>query len=775
MHRVESWHQPARRRAWLRWLAVTIFCVGTAIYAPSLVAQEVGLGGDRITSIEVEGSQRIEPETIFTYMKIQPGDLYNAAEMDASLKALFESGLFHDVSMSREGSRIVVIVVENPIINRVAFEGNSKVKDEELEAEVQLRSLEVYTRRKVESDVARIIQVYRRSGRFAAVAEPQIIELGDNRIDLVFEIEEGPSTGVRSIDFIGNTAFSDRQLRSVISTKETVIWRFLSSSDRYDPDRVAFDAQLLRDFYRNAGYADFQISSSIAELTLDEEDFIITYTVNEGPRFRFGRVEITSDIPGLDANSVAAGIIAEEGDWYNAAEIEVTTRSVSRLAQAQNFPFADVRIIEEKDQAGAVVDLFIEVFDGPRIFVERIDIKGNVRTHDKVIRREVDFAEGDPYNIDRVRGTSARLDRLGFFEPVSVQARQGSAPDKAIIDVTVIEKSTGSIELAGGFSSRVGPLAQISFRETNLMGRAQDLRIALTLAAEESQVDLSFTEPRFLGRNINAGFDIFRRITDLGDQSSFDDDTSGASVRMGYRLTRRWRHTVAYRFQRTNLKNLQAGASVLITANAGVTLQSLVTNEFFYNALDRRTNPTNGHFFSYSVDVAGLGGNVRYARNTVAAGIFRPFFDRKFVLGIDGELGYIVGLGKNVRITDMFFLGGDRLRGFDDAGIGPRDILTGDAVGGKLMANATIELQFPNFLPQSLGISTAVFSDIGLLTGTDTTIPSLRDTSSVRASVGVGISWLSPLGPFRVDFAKPLAQENYDVTEGFRISVGTTF
>ncbi len=775
MNRVETWHLPARRRAWLRWLAVTIFCVGSAVYAPSLVAQDIDRNGDRITSIEVEGSQRIEPETVFTYMKIQPGDIYNPADMDASLKALFESGLFHDVSMAREGARIVVSVVENPIINQLVFEGNDRVKDDELEVEVQLQSLEVYTRRKVESDVARIMQVYRRSGRFAAVVEPKIIELGDNRVDLVFEIEEGPSTGVRSIDFIGNSAFSDRQLRSVVSTKETVIWRFFSNADRYDPDRVAFDAQLLRDFHKNSGYADFEISSSIAELTQDEEDFIITYTIDEGPRYRYGTVEITSEIPGLDATSVAAGILTDEGDWYNSAEIEASTQAISRLAQSQNFPFADVRIIEEKDQAGAVVDLFIEVFDGPRIFVERIDIKGNVRTHDRVIRREISFSEGDPYNIDAVRGTNARLERLGFFSTVDVQARQGSGPDKAIVDVRVAEKSTGSIELAGGFSSRVGALAQISFRESNLMGRAQDLRIALTLAAEESQVDLSFTEPRFLGRNINAGFDVFRRLTDLGDQSSFDEDTSGASVRLGYRMTRRWRHTVAYQFQRTDLKNVQAGASSLITTNAGVTLQSLVTNEFFYNALDRRSNPTNGHFFSYSVDVAGLGGNVRYARNTVAAGFFRPFMDRKFVFGIDGEVGYIVGLGKNVRITDMFFLGGDRLRGFDDAGIGPRDVLTGDAVGGKLMANATVELQFPNFLPESLGISTAVFSDVGLLTGTDQSIPSLRDTGHLRASVGLGVSWQSPLGPFRVDFATPLAEETFDVTEGFRISVGTSF
>lgn len=775
MRRVDSWPQPARRKARQSWAATAIFCVALIAYLPSLVAQEVGSGGEIISSIEVVGAQRIEPETVFTFVHISPGDPYDPEAVNDSLKRLFESGLFEDVWMRRNGSRLFIEVIENPIINVVAFEGNRRIKDEDLEAEVQLRPRVVYTERKVESDVTRILELYRRSGRFAATVEPQIIELPENRVDLVFEINEGPVTGVQSIDFIGNTAFSDRTLRGVVSTKESAFYRFLSSADRYDPDRVAFDEQLLRDFYRNSGYADFQVSASVVELTQDEENFIITFSVIEGPRYRYGTVEIISEITDLSVESIMGAVELDAGDYYSAEKIENSVQGIVQLAIAQNFPFTDVRVAEEKDPETAIINITLEIFDGPRAYVERINIIGNVRTHDSVIRREFDIAEGDPYNLAQIRRANRAVSNLGYFESVDIRTRPGSRPDRAIIDVEVEEQSTGSIELAAGFSSRIGPLAQISFSETNLLGRGQNLRVGLTVAAGESEVDLSFTEPYFLGRDVSAGFDVFRRITDLGSESSFATDSAGAAIRFGYNLTERWRHTLSYQLQRTDLGDINPGASLLVISSAGVTLQSVVRNEFFFNALNRRFNPTDGHFFSYAIDVAGLGGNVSFVRNTASAGYFVPFFDNNFVLGLDGEVGYIRGLGRTVRITDNFFVGGDNLRGFDDSGIGPRDLATSDAIGGKLMATGTIELRFPNFLPESLGIGTSLFSDFGLLTETDQALATLVDTGNPRASVGLGISWQSPVGPVRIDLAEAILEEGFDVTESFRISVGTSF
>ena len=727
-----------------------------------------------IEEIRVVGTQRIDPATVMSYMAVQPGETYDPARVDQSLKDLFATGLFSDVTLRREGDALIVQVVENPIINRIAFEGARRVKPEQLEPEISLRPRVVFTRAKVQADVSRILEIYRQTGRFAAQVEPKIIQLPENRVDLVFEIEEGPTTGVRSINFIGNRQFSDRTLRGEIQTEESAFYKFFTQEDTYDPDRLTFDRELLRRFYLSKGYADFRVVSAVAELTADREDFILTFTVDEGDRYQFGVIDVSSELRDLEPEFLRGSVSTREGAIYNADLVEESVETLTDLAGAQGFAFADVRPRVDRDREARTISINYEVREGPRVAVERIDISGNFRTLDRVIRREFELIEGDAFNAAKVRRTRQRLQNLQFFRRVDITSAPGSAPDRTLINVEVEEQSTGEISLGAGFSTTSGPLADFSIRERNLLGRGQDLQLSASLALRQQTVDLSFTEPYFLGRDLTAGFDIFRRLTDFTDESSFKEDEMGFGLRSGFQLSPRLRQNVSYSLVRDEIFDVEDTASRVIREQEGTSIISEVSSGLFFNALNSRFNPTDGYFLRYDADLAGIGGDVHYIRNSVGAGYFLPIFGT--VLGIDGEVGYIEGLGEDTRLVDRFFLGGDNLRGFETAGAGPRDLLSEneDALGGKLLANGTVELQFPVGLPEELGVTASVFSDVGLLTDTDDAADA-TDEGSLRVSVGVGFSWRSPFGPIRVDLAQPVVKEDFDKTETLRLNFGTRF
>lgn len=731
---------------------------------------------DTVRQIRIEGTQRIEPDTVRSYLLIQPGDGFDDERMDRSLKALFATGLFADVTLRREGDTLVVRVVENPIINRIAFEGNRRLDEQTLTNEIQLKPRVVYTRTKVQSDVKRILDLYRRSGRFAATVEPKVIPLDQNRVDLVFEIEEGAVTGIKAINFVGNQRFSDGQLREVIQTRETRWYRFFSSDDTYDPDRLTYDRELLRKFYLSEGYADFRVVSAVAELTPSRDGFYITFTIEEGERYKFGNVDVASQIRDIDAGQLRPLLTVHQGDWYNADAVERTIGVLTDELGNRGYAFVDIRPRINRNRDERTIDVTFEIQEGPRVYVERIDVQGNVRTLDYVIRREFRLVEGDAFNTSKLRRSQQRIRNLGFFKKVEVNNTPGSAPDRTVVTVEVEEQSTGELSLGAGFSTTEGPLADIGIRERNLLGRGQDLRLGVLFSARTQQIDLSFTEPYFLDRNLAAGFDLFSIQRDNQVASSFDQFSVGGSLRMGYQITEALRQTLNYTLRSDEIRNVRFGASRFIFEQQGTRATSSVGQVLFYDKRDNRIEPTEGYYGSIGTDFAGLGGDVNYVRAKLGAGYFYPVAPPSWVASLTGEVGYIAGIGQDVKIQDRFFIGGDTLRGFRTAGIGPRDTVTQDALGGNQYYIGSATLQFPLGLPQELGFSGRVFSDFGSLWGINVSDPSgVSDANALRVSAGAGISWRSPLGPIRLDLALPVIKENFDKSEVFRVSFGTRF
>jgi len=748
------------------------------------LAEEL-LSGEPIAEIRVEGTQRIEPETVRSYMQIVPGDTFEAGKFDRALKNLFATGLFADVVFRRDSSTLVVTVVENPIINRLAFEGNQHIEDEVLQTEVQLRSRVVYTQTRVQSDAKRILDLYRRSGRFAATVEPKVIKLDQNRIDLVFEIDGGQVTGVTRIDFVGNVVFSDGALRDEVSTQESAWYRFLTVSDRYDPDRLTVDREALRNFYLKEGYADFRVVSAVAELAPDRSGFFITFTVEEGQRYKFGTIDLEVGLKNIDVEALRQEITVEEGDWYDARVVEKTIANLGAAVGTLGYAFVDIRLHPDLDAELLVINIVFEVQEGPRVYVERIDIINNVRTLDKVIRREFRLVEGDAFDTSKERRTRQRIQNLGFFSKVDIKNVPSDAPDRTILVVDVEERATGEITFGVGFSTSEGPVGNVGLRERNLLGRGQDLRLDFSLSGLQSQLNLSFTEPYFMDKPVAAGIDLFHTETERSE-SSFDEKRTGGGFRMGYDISEHTRHNLRYTLTHLDVFNVSS-TSLAIAQQEGATLTSLVAHDLLYDRRNSRFEPRDGYYLRLRNDVAGLGGDVHYVGTRLGAGYYVPFpIFEDWSAGVTAELGYIAGLGEDVRIVDSYFIGGPNLRGFTAGGIGPRDVIANDALGGNQYAVGSVELGFPLVLPllEEFQVRGRFFSDFGTLYDTDATCPappavppacSIIDEIALRASVGAGLTWVSPFGPLAIDLAYPLLKKSYDETEFFSFNVGTTF
>lgn len=752
-----------------------------------------------ISDIRIEGLQRIEPETIRSYLLLQKGDPWDPDRVDASLKALYATELFADVKLDRQGNTLVVRIVENPIINRIAFEGNSKLTDKELTAEVQERPRTVYTRTRVQNDVSRIVELYRHHERFAATVEPKVIQLSENRVDLVFEINEGPTTGVRSINFVGNKAFSDSSLRGVIDTKESRWYRFLSNSDTYDPDRITYDRELLRKYYLSQGYADFRVIAAVAELTPDHDGFVVTFTVDEGERYKFGKVGVNIKLKGLSEEQVLPLLSMRSDDWYDANAVEHSISVLTDALGTRGYAFVEVKPQITRNRDAHTIDITFDVQQGPEVYVERIDIVGNVRTLDKVIRREMRLVEGDAFNTNKLQRSKDRIKNLGFFKKVETTQAQGSAPDKTVVTVEVEEQSTGELSLGVGFSTTDGPLADISLRERNFLGRGQDIRIGTTVSFRSQQVDLSYTEPYFLDSNVAAGFDLFEIKTSptasffSGETPAYQQFSYGGSLRAGYQLTENLRQTLKYTARSDDITDVQSDASLFIALQEGTHLTSEIGQVLLYDRRDNRVDPTSGWYASLGNDIAGLGFGVDYIRNKVSAGYYYPVAPG-WVLNVSGEAGDIFGYGgQPVLLQDRFFVGGDNLRGFAPAGIGPRDVITQDALGGNKYYVGSVTETVPLGLPKELGINGRIWTDFGTLWSNDQknlvltptqlaaaglapgTQPQIADNPALRVSAGIGVSWASPVGPVRIDLGLPIKRESFDKTQFFRVSFGTKF
>ncbi len=741
-----------------------------ALSAAGAAAQE----GVTVRDIEVVGAQRVDDETVRSYLRVKPGETLGPRSISDALKSLFDTGYFADASIDMRGDVMVVTVVENPIVNRIAFEGNRRIDDEAIGAEVQLKPRQTLTRSAVEDDVRRILEIYRRSGRFAVRVEPKLIQLPQNRVDVAFEIDEGEQTLIENIVFIGNAAFDEDVLLDEITSREAAWYRFLSSDDVYDPDRVAFDREQLRTFYLSQGYADFRVASAVAELTPDRDGFVLTFTLEEGVRYRFGALALDNrlvDIPDFRLSPLLKPV---SGELYNNDLVEETIDSLTDEVGTFGFTFVDVRAERTRRGEDRVIDVVFEVDEGPRVYVERLDIEGNERTLDRVIRREFDLVEGDAFNTAKLRQANRRIRNLGYFQKVDITNERGSSADRTRVKVEVSETSTGELSLGAGYSTEDGALATVSLSERNFLGKGQELELATEVSARQNEIDLSFTEPYFQGRPISVGGDVFRVARDNEDESSFDLESTGMRVRVGYKLAEDWIQRWRYTLNRQEVA-VNTSASQYIADERGTATSSIVGHELIYDTRNNRFFPSTGHIVSLSNDLSGLGGDVRYLRTDVEAAKYFPVSDRpNIVLSVSGTAGAVVGFGgDDVRVTDRYLLGGRTLRGFDFAGVGPRDQQTGDALGGNYRATGAVEAVFPLGLPQELGFRGRLFSEFGTLTGVDLKGDDILDESSIRAALGFGLSWTSPLGPLRLDFAWPVAKEDYDKDNTILFSFGT--
>ncbi len=826
-----------------------------------------------IRSINIVGAERLEPETVRSYISLKVGGNYDRALLDQALKDLYATELFADVTIRDDAGALTITIRENPVINRIVLEGNKRLKDEKIRPEIKLAPRQIFTRSKTRADVARIIELYRRQGRFAATVEPKIVQLDQNRVDVVFEISEGAKSKVRAINILGNKVFSDGELRSQMVTKQSKFWRIFSSGTSYDPDRMAYDQQKMRQFYLTNGYADFRVASAVAELTPDRRDFVITYVVEEGDRYKFGDVSVESEIRDLKPETLNKFVKVKKGDWYDAQKVENTVDSMTETAGLLGYAFADVRPEFDRDKDKRTMTLVFKVAEAPRVYVERVDINGNTRTKDKVIRREFRLAEGDAFNSFKVKRSRDRIQSLGFFQDkLEIEQKPGSTPDKVVLETNVQEKATGELQVSAGFSSLEKFIVSLSVTERNFRGKGQELRASVDYSTYSKSVNLGFTEPYLFDRNIAIGGDVFRRdynsFNYIGQNrnTTYQQTTTGFQIRAGTPLTEFWSFALRYGLSQDNVSldknsfyfdsngdgvpecdSLLAGR-YLCDAVGNRTTSSIGYSLIFDN-LNNRLRPSAGQRFSFSQDVAGLGGSVKYIRTRADAKKFWGLGDSGFIFSLAGEGGYIKGLGQDVRLTDRFFLGEPQIRGFGIRGIGPRvvrrnydtattdpnDFLkndsnrTDDALGGKVYYLGRAEMEIPlGSGAREMGLRPSVFVDAGALWGTKSptlvdqktaavrpilasngqfqcsnnttgvvttspvqtcatgstllanTVPPFKEffsgnSAKPRVSVGFGVSWNSPFGPFRIDIAKALLKEPGDDTKLFSFNIGTQF
>jgi outer membrane protein insertion porin family len=758
-----------------------------------------------VTTVVVDGNVRVDAETVRTYVTVKPGRQFGPADVDESIRALYATGLFADVQIARSGSSLVVTVKENPVINRISFEGNRRISDETLTGTIESKPRAVLTRSRVQSDVQRILDAYRNSGRFRASVDPKIIELPQNRVDLVFEINEGDKTGVSRITFIGNKSFSDGRLRDVIRTRESGLLSFLRTTDSYDPDRLAADQELLRRFYYNHGFADFRIISAVADLDRERNIFFITFTVEEGAEYKFGDISVDTTLSALDPEKLRSVVTTSPGATYSATDVEKSLEALTIEASRLGYAFAQVRPRGDRDYENHTISIVYTVDEGPRVYIERIEVRGNTRTRDYVIRREFDVVEGDAYNRILMDRAERRLNNLGFFKTVRITSEPGSAPDRVVVLVDVEEQSTGEVSFGIGYSTSDGVIGDVSVTEKNFLGRGQFVR-AMIGGGENQQVgEFSFTEPYFLGRRIAAGFDLYAREYERNSYRPYDQSEYGGGIRFAFPITEALTFKVFNNIEQRDLtlaKRWRNHTSIAILQDEGERLTSIIGYELTYNTLDNLIDPRAGFFGTFTQEYAGVGGDVSYLRNKLAGRYYRELLPDWGLVGmVKAEGGYIAGIGERVEVPDQFYIGGETIRGFQNEGIGPRDVHDqvknrnkrySDALGGRAYVAGTVEGVFPlPMVPSELGFSGAVFSDAGTLWDTDksprwytkkdgTAQPRrvrLRGTNNadIRWSAGFGLGWKSPFGPIRADFAWPIMSNKYDKEQVFRLGGGTRF
>jgi outer membrane protein insertion porin family len=747
-----------------------------------------------VSKVVLEGGQRVDRETVLSYMQIGAGDSFSSEKIDASIKALFQTGLFSDVRVVTRGSVLVVQVVENPLINVVNFEGNSEIDDETLQKEVDVKESMIYTKARVQSDTRRVLAIYQTKGFYNVRVVPKLIRLADNRVNLVFEISENGKTEISSINFTGNNVFSNSDLRGVMITKQKTWWNPFVRNNTYDADRLNYDTELIRRYYLKHGYADIQILSAEAHLTPDGNSFEINIALQEGPKYAVADVAVNVSQVNLDANGLTKVVKTGVGDTYDASKVDKSVENLTLEASNQGFVFAKVEPKVDRNSAAQTVNISYNISEGTRAYIERIDIVGNTRTRDEVIRRELRLYEGDAFNRTLIERARRRLTALDFFEKIDFKEQEGSSPDKVVVVVEVSEKSTGSLTFSVGYSSVETVVGAVGLAERNLFGKGLQVALNTSLSFKKQSVDFSYTDPYFLGTPISAGFDVFATKTDNQSASSYTSQQIGGALRTGFNLDEDSSMTLKYYLAYRKITGINKNsASPAVIAQEGESWKSAVSVNYQYDTIDDPSKPTTGIRAQLNTEIAGLGGSTYYGKVEAHGFYFIPFFDDNVVVKLEGNAGYIQPFGNtNVPLQDRFFKGADSFRGFAQSGIGPRQIGndgSSDSIGGRTYAIGTLEANFPLGLPEALGISGEVFSDFGTVfdSGEKSVASvggtncfngfacSVLDTSGLRASIGAGIVWSSPFGPLKFEYAYPLLKSNFDETEKFRFSIGTRF
>ncbi|HZP19019.1 MAG TPA: outer membrane protein assembly factor BamA [Bauldia sp.] len=727
-----------------------------------------------VSVIVVRGNERIEAVTIKNYVIIKPGKPFGTGAIDQSVKALYDTGLFSDVDIHQAGSSLIVTVVENPMVNMVLFKGNRKVKKAALAAIVQTQSRGMLTDARLEADVQRITDYYAMQGRGSASVTTQLTKLPNNRVDVTFVIVEGRRTNIAAITFVGNSAYSDSRLRSVIISRRHNILSWLNKNDVFDENKLAADQEALRRFYMSHGFADFRVIS--AEHNFDEAKgkYFVTFTLEEGPRYRFGGIAVDSSIPGVSGDALRRVVKTRPGNVFNATLVEKSIENISIELARQGYAFAQVRTRGDRDYDKNTISITYLIDEGPRVYVERINIYGNTKTRDYVIRREFDISEGDPYNRVMIDRAQRKLNDLGYFKTVSITTEPGSASDRVIVNVMVEDQATGDFSVGGGYTTE-GLVGEIQLNEKNFLGRGQQLRISVSYGQHQQSYSLSFTDPYFLGKRMSAGFDLYNTLSTAQASRPYKTRSIGGGVRVGLPITDDLSVDLNYKLSQSTISE---STSPIYFPN-GKSITSSVGYAVRFNTLDSNIDPHQGILASLSQDFAGVGGSTTYLRSIAEARYFHELLLDGDVVGmVKVGAGNITGLGKPVRIQDNFFQGADTIRGFAPYGYGPRDIPTGTALGGKTYWAATAEVQFPlPILSRDFGLKGAIFADAGQLFDVD--LPSgggpITNSKTIRSSVGASILWASPLGLLRGDFAVPLSKAPEDRTQVFKFSAGKQF
>ena len=766
---------PHTRRPGLRGLTSTAALATVLAFAA--VTAPVIANADPIKSIVISGNQRVETETVRTYLPFKEGDNFDAAQTSYLVRSLYATGLFANVEIGQTDGVVNVKVTENPLVNKVVFEGNKEIDSKRLAELVSLQSRNIYSPAKVQADVQTLQGAYRSRGRFITTIRAQLIQRDQNRVDVVYKIEEGEKTRIASINFVGNKKFEDADLSQVIATKRSAWWRFLSTADSYDPTRIDVDKDLIRRFYLSRGYADVQVTSAVAELTRDRKDFIITYTIFEGPRYDFGTVNLAlkAEAEGLDMAALNKVVTLKPGELFNAKRVDENTDKLIDQLGSKGFAFLDVKPDYVKHEAERKVDIVFNVTPGPRVYVNRINIEGNTRTRDNVIRREMRLAEGDAYSSEKLKRSHDRLTYLGYFDNVDINRSETEQPDRVDLNVKVKEQSTGEFNVGAGYSTYDGILATTNITERNFLGRGQQVTVDFAVSQRQQNFNLGFTEPYFLGQELAAGVDAFNTRTDLQDESSYDTATNGAALRLGFPLSEFAKNDIRLGYKETKIENVGDQASSFVKDEEGKRNSLELSNTWSYDNRDSTITPTRGYRVSVGGDYSGFGTDTDYARLNLSGSYNYQLWD-DWVLSVGGRAGAVEPTQGTLPLYEHFIGGGQNLRGFEYGGIGPRDRVTGDSLGGKYMIGHSVDLTFPlGSTLDEMGVSGVLFTDGGLVTQFDNNSPQVVDSKLYRITAGTGVHWRSPIGPLRVEFGIPLVKSDEDRDQVFSFSVGTKF